>query len=688
MDAAAGADEQARKELRQLVRAALLCQLSGRKYFPDGRPLKERVTASTLLRLNETDVRSLTELTGINKVAQRFRDLSAVAPEVQVTADGQDVIVHVRIERVDFDRPLRRARAEVRHEHRFAYMRRLLVEQLGLDLGTGNEGSARLTWRGTKRVGKVRLANVRTLSYAGRDNEFDPGGNDFLLLVDYPFDEEAGRSRQDDIERVAAARSRGTQWTLAWLPVHLTPSEMESLDNATAVELIRKDKRRYLEDYAPRDAEQAAKALAGFQISRRQDLELAVRRVYFEEGQIHALRGPLDGVSLLGMDRGRAVAALGAHVLDKRYPNHPAFTRKVGTAELTRVIDWVVRAAQTGQAVELSSVDMGIVDAVAVPLELVHKGASSITPRKDGRYLREVLGWVGDKRRFEAGELRGPLMAEDGWSFGLSRPVADLFLYYLLQVEGFEAHVGDRSTTVDGLARLPERFRLVKDDVVDAPTWEKAHQVAQDVLGVTGRVDLPSSPEQAKLSRDAAAKGISVRARVRELENKLRSAFAWAGASKADSGRYRTVEALNGWLDQVLGDLSNAGRARRLADGAEQAAAWKQVVGGLDAELAALSKLDGARLAFKTVKAQGDEQDQTKSVRRLVNLLEDPVKRKLSDHAAALVEAVERRAEDLLRGDVIAREEVMAFVTEEARRKLEASPAKAFRVTVLVDPVE
>jgi len=684
VESAVGTDETAAAELRQLVRSALLCQLSDRPYFPDGRPLKECVTASTLLRLNETDVRALTWRTGVSKVAKYFRDLSAVAPEVQVTGQAADPSVFIRTDHVDIDRPLRRARADVRHENRFAYIRQVLVEQLGLNLGTGNEGKVQVTWRGTKRSGKVRLANVRKLSYAGKDNEFDAGAHAFLLLVDYPFDEESGRSRQDDIERVEAARARAGQWSLAWLPAHFGDKEREALDNTAAVELIRRDKRRYLGDYAPQDADRVAKALEGFQTNRRLDLEDAVRRVYFDEGQVHALRGSLDGVSVAGVDRGRAVETLGSFVLDKRYPGHPAFTRRVGVGELTQVGDWVVRAAQTGQAVDLSSFQMTLADAVAVPLEVVHKGASTITPRRDGRYLRSVLDWVGDKRRFQAAERRDRLMAEGGWKFGLTREVADLFLFYLLQVEGYEAQRGDRSFTVEGV-RLPDRFTLVKDDVVDAPTWEKAVHAAERLLGVTGRAELPTSPEQAKLSREAVPKAGAVRTQVQELHGQVGSVLAWAAVGADESERLKTATAVLGWLNELMGNLTNAGRARRLAHGQDNAEAWLPLVGAVGAELSAVADLQASKLAFETVRRLGTDEDQTKIVRRLQNLLKDPVTRPLSDHAREWAAAAGERATELMRGSLIPREEVLAHVEAKARERLDALEGDYFRVNVVVE---
>src|SRR5205085_11469255 len=96
-------------------------------------------------------------------------------------------------------------------------------------------------WRGTKRRGDVQLANVRTLAYSGKENQFAPS-KEFLLLVDYPIDEEAGKTRRDDEERLALARKHGgRQATAAWLPDMLVPEEEARPVECAAPATVRAD---------------------------------------------------------------------------------------------------------------------------------------------------------------------------------------------------------------------------------------------------------------------------------------------------------------------------------------------------------------------------------------------------------------------------------------------------------------
>ena len=92
------------KELRQAVRTTLMCQLSDRAYYPDGRPLREGVTVGALLRLNHADIKATTERTGISKLSKLLRNLSGVAPQVIVgsgTPAEVDPIVQIKTDKID-----------------------------------------------------------------------------------------------------------------------------------------------------------------------------------------------------------------------------------------------------------------------------------------------------------------------------------------------------------------------------------------------------------------------------------------------------------------------------------------------------------------------------------------------------------------------------------------------------------
>lgn len=621
------------EELHQLVRTVLLCQLSERQYFPNGQSLRERVTASTLLRLNQSDVTAMTERTGVSKVANLFRALSD--PQVQVTGDQSDPLITIKTERVDIERVLGRARGDLAHADRFKYCLKLLDAELGLGLEAGTSTTLTVTWRGTRRKGQVRLANVRTLSYAGQENDFDPGNNEFLILIDYPFDEQPGCGRQDDITATQRARQRKRQWTVSWLPEHFTETERKALDNAAAIERIRASRRHYLDsEYSAREAQSIAAALEAFYQSQHEILRSAIGRLYFEQGIIEGCSDLLDNLTVVGRDRGKALDALATNILDNRYPQHPHFKRRVQARELGSLAEWVAKAAQTGQSVDLKSGEMDIVEAFGVPLEVVYLGESSITRRVDGRFLSAIHGWIAkEPMRFKASAIREKLTAGGKEGFGFTEEVVRFFLYYLLQVEGYEARGKDnQQLTFDGLGGLPVDFELVKADVVDAPTWDRARTVARRVLGVDKAAELPSPPEQSKLARDVGAAAKRLRATAEGLQARLRNTMAWAHVEASSSDRALTLGKLIDLLKELM-DRGDAAERIRILAAAERDSAmplFKELANSLEDEQKAIQKIESHKRAFEHVERHGDEVQRKDVVIALQNLLRDPVNRRLS----------------------------------------------------------
>jgi uncharacterized protein DUF6079 len=638
LDSAAGTVPGAQpEELHQLVRTVLLCQLSEKPYFPTGQSLRERVTATTVLRLNQSDVRSLTERTGVSKVIKLFKALHT-EPQVQVTGDVDDPLIVIKTEQVDIEKVLAQARNEVTHSNRFAYCLKLIDGELGLGLGKSTRTTTTVNFRGTKRKGVVRVANVRALGYAGLDNEFDPGDDEFLVLIDYPFDEKTGATRQDDLDTVQAARARKRQWTVAWLPEHFSDGERRALDNAAAIEKIGENRRHYLDAYAPRDAQAIASSLEAFRGTQNEVLKDAIRRLYFEEGTIHGCSEQLDGISVVGRDRGKAVDGLGTAILDARYPQHPHFKRRVVRNELERLAELVAIAAQTGQHVDVKGLDAEYVEAYGVPLEMVYKSENSISRRTDGRFLSAIHAWISkEPGRFKASVVREKLVAGGKEGFGFSDDVVRFFLFYLLQVDGYEAKVKGDSLTIDGLASLPADFELVKADVVDAPTWDKARTIARKVCGVEGRVDLPSPPEQSKLSRDVGTAARKLKDEVDIFLTHLKRVLDWANIAPGTSKRADTVARLSELLGKVLEMTAHADRMRVLAalDGNALVEPYAVLRQFLADEQSALASIESQKRAFQEIGERGEEDEKKTVVLALQNVLREPIseKRRLANLA-------------------------------------------------------
>jgi hypothetical protein len=356
-----------------------------------------------------------------------------------------------------------------------------------------------------------------------------------------------------------------------------------------------------------------------------------VRRLYFDEGTIHGCSEQLDGISVVGRDPSKAIDGLASAILDARYSQHPHFKRRVQRAELERLAEWVAQAAQTGQHVDLKSGDMEIVEAYGVPLEMVYKGESSISRRIDGRFLSAIHGWIAkEPGRFKAAVVRDKLSAGGKDGFGFNDDVVRFFLFYLLQVDGYEAKVKGDSQTIDGLASLPVDFELVKADVVDAPTWDKARNIARRVCGVEGRADLPSPPEQSKLSRDVGTAARKLKDEGDFFQSILKRVLGWAKIAPGTSQRADTVARRSEFLGKVVETNEHAGRMRLLAelDGDALVEPFTVLRKYLAEEQSALQAIESQKRAFQQIEQRGETHERKAVVTALQNMLREPVSEK------------------------------------------------------------
>lgn len=642
-------------QYNQLVKTVLLCQESPKPFFEGKRSLAESITIRNLQRLNRADIRAAEEEIGDSRVRRLFDRLSAASDQVTLVGDGPDAVVHIDTESVNVAEVLDIARGKVRHADRFKLIRGLLDEELGLRLGTGTEVRHALLWRGTKRKGKVRLCNVRTLPYAGARNDFDPGADEFLVLVDYPFDEEPGKGRDDDVDLAGRARSRKQQWAACWLPEHLEEPERRALDTAAAIELVRDDPGPYLESrFKVGEIPRALQKLDAFQESQKSALRRAIRRAYFERGIVVALHDGIE-LDLSRADAHDALAQLAQRILDVRYPQHPRFPREVRAADLALVLDWVTESALTRAPVEVPAAQRHLVGAIAEPLQLVHPGTTSIRAREDGHYLRRVLDWARPKRHFKASELRGWLMDEGRDGFGLVAEVADAFVFYLLQVEGYEAvGQGEQSLTVDRLDAVGGKdFVLRKDEVVDAPTWDAAREAARVLFGLTGRRDLPSSPEQSKLSRAVLDLARSAVAQLEELERDIRTLLGWLGGQESQAARLATLDRARSVLGGLVDAPTHHDRVARLAASvaSEASSASPGLVTAVTTarpERQAAASLRGKHNEVETVLLHGTPDEQA-PLRELKTLLHDDVQVSLAAADVRLRSQLDQAFREIMR---------------------------------------
>lgn len=480
-----GFTEPRRRILDQLVKTALLAEVSPRLRGPNP------MTVERLVLLNDVDVTGETDRGRMVQASQDLEDLARRVPALQVSGTGKSALVSVTLEGADFGAVLDRARGHVDNpRRRFHAFYHVLKPQLGVHDRPGfrddesNDGAIEVTWRGTRRRGTLALANVRELPY----DRFKVHDGEFRLLLDYPWDE-PGHTVAEDRERARRVRSsEGVSYSACWLPRHLVQPELDVVRDLSAAAFIAsgEGQEMLLANLPTADRQQIVARGQDLERTLRQRLEQILRVIYKDHGEVVPLVGDI-ATDLPHADMRANAEHLARALLDRRFPQHPHFTAEPRPAELQTLLAWMIQAAETPNltaAIEPAAAD--VLRAIGQPLELASIGQTQATLRLDTRYIRAVL-----ERITERSVLWDPIDADLRETYGLPAAVRNLLLAFAtrhLSYRVLSAATGDPIDDAPLDARPRSGLRLERAEVLTLAQWSRVRELAHMLLGADSPV--------------------------------------------------------------------------------------------------------------------------------------------------------------------------------------------------------
>ncbi len=461
-------DATRRGVLDTIVKTALLAEVSPRLKGTGSMSIER------LVRLNDAEVTGETDRSKFNRVYQDLLDLSRIVPgAIQLSGQGKDASVSVILQGVNFGEILDRARSRVMGQKnvRLRTFYKVLLPALRLKeekLGEKHD----VEWRRTPRRGSVDVENIRELPNAAF--KIRPGG-EYRILIDYPWDE-PGYSVADDEQRAADVRKRdGTSLTACWLPRHFTQSELAFLDDLAALEeLTGSAQEELIRDFGPNERAQIVEQANNQAQNLRQSLQQKLGEVYRDHGRIVALTTGIEATVPAG-ELGEIIDRLARVLLDRQYPMHPAFGAKPEPETLRLLCDWLARAAEKQDQMEVfTDEEAKVLRTLGDPLELVSMGQTRAQLRLDTRYIKTVreeakgesVLWDGIDRKLQE-------------TYALTPIVRNFFLKLLSRLDSFRvvhAVHGDLvDVEIDSKSRT--QVKLVRAPLLDLPEWSRAREL-------------------------------------------------------------------------------------------------------------------------------------------------------------------------------------------------------------------
>ena len=371
-------------------------------------------------------------------------------------------------------------------------------------------------WRKTVRRGSVDVENVRELPNSGF--KVRPGG-EYRILVDYPWDE-PGYTVADDEQRAVDVRKRdGTSLTACWLPRHFTPSELAFLDDLAALEeLTGPAQDELIRDFGPNERAQIVEQANNQAQNLRQSLQQKLGEVYRDHGRIVALTTGIEATVPSG-ELGEIVDRLARALLDRQYPTHPAFAAKPDAESLRILCDWLARAAEKQDQMEVfTDEEAKVLKTLGDPLELVSMGQTRAQLRLDTRYIKTVreeakgesVLWDGIDRKLQE-------------TYALTPIVRNFFLKLLSRLDSFRVvhaiHGDPVDVEIDAKSRT--QVKLVRAPLLELPEWSRARELGPALFKIGPPSATRTLSEQDRFARELHGRTTERRGELQGLHERL-----------------------------------------------------------------------------------------------------------------------------------------------------------------------
>lgn len=518
--------EERRRALDQFVKTVLLAEVSSR--------LKQQgMTLERLVQLNSVDVEGETFRSKVRLAELDLLALAQRVPDLQIVGQGKSATVRYVLGRVSLGEFLGRARTKVDNPNqRLRTFWGALKGALGIDRLRGFEegcvrGEWEVQWRRTSRKGAIQLGNIREMPY----DDFDPPDGTFKILIDYPWDEPPHTVEADRQRAANVRRTKGPRYSIAWLPRHLAPFEMNVLTELGAVRylLSAPGQDELLDLLGPQDRAQLLEQARTRERTLEGQLAELLIDVYVRQGEFLGLvdvdrRPPRETLS----ENLRHAACL---LMDRRFPQHPDFEAEPRAQDLEALLEWMVLAGEPNVSIPYDEALEKILRTIGKPLELVSLGQGKGTLRFDSRYLKDILSRVD-----QDSVGWGPIADHLRETYGLPARVIDLFLSFVSRRDhrALDLESGEPVETRIGMPS-GARIRLERGRVVAAPDWHRLRDLGSDLLGASRPAATRSLLTQDRYASILAAKG-------RERRDVLQSVHERLVRLGVDPGAARTTE--------------------------------------------------------------------------------------------------------------------------------------------------
>ena len=521
------------------------------------------LTASRLAALNHGTIKSPIPGREGSIVLGKCRRWAAEIGQIKIGDEPTNPTISVQLTGVDTESILEQAQTVNNRGNQILKIKELLFAQLGIPQEDQLFVRYDFKWRATKRSCEVLVSNVRELT----DESMEARGDDWKVIIDYPFDE--GHGPRDDISKIETykAKQKPPSRTILWMASFLSRKAQKDLGTLVVLDHILTGERfgSYVTHLAPVDR-QAAKTLLENQRSQlRQQLIQYLESAYQATNPV---QGALDTAHELtisehfqtldptfdlqppvGANLQQAFQHLLGQALKHQFPAHPSFEDEtnLGPAALKRVLAEVERATATADGrIAVDQPKRKELRQIANPLKLgeMHETHFLLGQYWKTHFLR--------KHAEQGGAMTVSKMrrwTDEPQAMGLPKEVQNLIiLAFALQTNrSFFLHGGPMEPVIENTA---DELELREQKLPSQADWEKARSRADAIFGKTSS-PLLNAANVAKLIGDVQTELTARKDSCGQLVVKLKQLVPQLGTAGVTPTRLKTAQTTKSIVDAL-----------------------------------------------------------------------------------------------------------------------------------------
>jgi hypothetical protein len=456
-------------------------------------------------------------------------------------------------------------------------------------------------WKGTPRQASILFKNIRELP----DSSLENAGEDWRLILDYPFDE-PGHSPREDLDKLTTFQSthRDGARTICWVPSFLGSKAVEelgllvrcehvlglNLPNATAAarderfrectrqlnEQDRQSARIILENQqAQLEARVRTHVAAAYGLSEEHAGSLAAAQTIAPADQFVSLKSQLGLSRPAAVTFSEALSGLLSQALAFEYPAAPDFGAEVKIANVKKVGEKVLEALdEPGRRVHVEPALRQLVRGIANPLKLGVLGDDRDHFVLGNHWETHFTQKIAREAPAEIKVSHLRRWIDDPKPMGLPSEAANLvILVYARQTnQTFSRHGGPYPFDIQSLGTLADDVVLRAETLPTTEAWQRASAVMKASLGITPPESVTVRAIE-RTTKDAKARVGQFIATMKEYDEHLAATLGRLDVPLPSSQRMGSLQAGRRLADEIMSksgtELVNAVAELRLPTSAE-----------------------------------------------------------------------------------------------------------------------